>query len=106
MNINNKLKLTGVALILTGIIQAIFYFNLKIVYVGNYITILKDVRLTKDQYLDILDSADIEEKIDLIKNVKFYYFNNIPEEFCYVFYAVYAICSILTLLNYYKNLKD
>ena len=103
MNINNKLKLTGVIGALNLIIHSVFHFNLRIVYVGNYITILKDVRLSKDQYLDILDSADIEEKIDLIKNIKYYYFNNIPEEFSYVFYVIYSACLAVILLNLYKS---
>jgi len=105
MNINKTCKLTIAAALITLVTQIIFQNNIKYVYLGKEISVLRDLRLTQEQYSDIVDSADISEKIDLIKNVKCFYFYNIPEQIGYLFYLIYIICIILLLVNTTKNLS-
>lgn len=103
MTINSPIKLTLAVIILTIVTNTVFYNNIKYVYLGKAISGLRNVRLTQEQYSDVLESIEIGGKIELIKNVKCFYFYDFPCQIDYLFYLIYVVCLFFLLVNLNKN---
>ena len=103
MTINRTIKLTIAVIFLTIVTHTIFHYNIKYVYLGKVISVLRNVRLTQEQYSDILESTEIGEKIELIKNVKCFYFYDFTCQIDYLFYLIYVVCLFFLLVNLNKN---
>jgi hypothetical protein len=68
------------------------------------VDVMRGVRFNKNDYFEIIDSADFISKAEIYSNTKLYFLNNKPIEIVYGLRLLYSLISLIALFKIYKLL--